>query len=476
MTHDETMTARAVGEVAAARPRARLIDVATAAGVSPKTVSRVINDEPGVLPQTRDRVLQTVRALGFVPDRSARELKRRAADTIGILIDAISDPFFAAFVSVVEELAVAEGLSVIFASTGYDAARERTQLDRLTGHRLAGLIVAPVAVEASTLAGLGARFPVVTIDRAREGIDAVVIDDFGAAVDATAALLAHGHRRVAFMGEDVPYPTVSDRLAGYRAALETAGVAFDPSLVVTHERFGAGEAVAAPLLLERDDAPTALLCATSLAAIGTVRAIRARGLRMPALVSFGDFTLAEVLEPGITYVDHDPRLLGAAAFRRLRERAERPGEGPVRIVVPTRLVPRGSGEVAPAAGAAVDPSTGSGAAAGAVVGSAGSGSVAAGAAVDPSTGSGAAASAVVGSAGSGAAAGAVVGSAGTGGGAVGAAPALVEPVAALAATAFALVHTPPTAAAEVSATALSRTRPEPSGDAAAAASEPIGAP
>lgn len=347
MTHDELMTAPAVGAAAAVRPRARLIDVATAAGVSPKTVSRVINDEAGVLPGTRDRVLQTVRALGFVPDRSARELKRQAADTIGILIDAISDPFFAAFVSVVEELAVAEGLNVIFASTGYDAARERTQLDRLTGHRLAGLIVAPVAIPASTLAGLGSRFPVVTIDRVRAGIDAVVIDDFGAAAEATSALIAHGHRRVAFMGEDVPYPTVSDRLAGYRSALEVAGIPFDPSLVVTHERFRSGEAAEAWPLLERDDAPTALLCATSLAAIATVRAIRARGLAMPALVSFGDFTLAEVLEPGITYVDHDPRLLGAAAFRRLRERAARPDEAPARIVVPTRLVPRGSGEVAP---------------------------------------------------------------------------------------------------------------------------------
>ncbi|MDQ1112334.1 LacI family transcriptional regulator [Microbacterium testaceum] len=345
MTHDERRTVTAVAEAATARPRARLIDVATAAGVSPKTVSRVINDEAGVLPGTRDRVLQMVRDLGFVPDRSARELKRREADTIGILIDAISDPFFAAFVSVVEELAIAEGLSVIFASTGYDAARETAQLDRLTGHRLAGLIVAPVAVPAAVLAGLRHRCPVVTVDRVRSGIDSIVIDDFGAAAEATAALLSHGHRRVAFMGEDVPYPTVSDRLAGYRSALEAAGVAFDPSLVVTDERFRAGEAAEASLLLGRLDAPTALLCATSLAAIATVRAIRARGLRMPALISFGDFTLAEVLEPGITYVDHDPRLLGAAAFRRLRHLALHAHDAPTRTVVPTRLVPRGSGEV-----------------------------------------------------------------------------------------------------------------------------------
>ena len=160
--------------------------------------------------------------------------------------------------------------------------------------------------------------------------------------------MSHGHRRIAFLGVEVPYPTVSYRVAGYRAALEAAGVAFDPSLVISHERFRAGEAAEASPLLERVDAPTALLCATSLAAIATVRAIRARGLRMPALISFGDFTLAEVLEPGISYVDHDPRLLGAAAFHRLRHLAQHPDDAPSRTVVPTRLVPRGSGEIAPA--------------------------------------------------------------------------------------------------------------------------------
>lgn len=431
MTHERETAA----EAAAARPRARLIDVATAAGVSPKTVSRVINDEAGVLPGTRERVLRAVRDLGFVPDRSARELKRRDADTIGILIDAISDPFFAAFVSVVEELAVAEGLSVIFASTGYDAARESVQLDRLTGHRLVGLIVAPVAVSASTLAALRTRFPVACIDRVRSGIDAVVIDDFGAAVEATTALIAHGHRRVAFMGEDVPYPTVSDRLSGYRSALAAAGVPFDPSLVVTHERFGRGEAIEVARLLERDDAPTALLCATSLAAIGTVRAIRSRGLRMPALISFGDFTLAEVLDPGITYVDHDPRLLASAAFRLLRERAVRPDEGPERVIVPTRLVPRGSGEMqaAGASDAVVASAMGPSAGSGTIAALAGSGAIAASA--DSRT---TAASA--------------------GGPGPTPLPALAGPATALVATALSLVH------------------PEPAGDAAVPAAAPIGAP
>ena len=237
------------------------------------------------------------------------------------------------------------------------------------------------------------------------------------------------------MGFVVTQLTVRDRLASFRSALAAAGVPFDPSLVVTHERFGRGEAIEVARLLERDDAPTALLCATSLAAIGTVRAIRSRGLRMPALISFGDFTLAEVLDPGITYVDHDPRLLASAAFRLLRERAVRPDEGPERVIVPTRLVPRGSGEMQ-AAGASD-----------AVVASA----------MGPSTGSGTSA-ALAGSGAVAASADSRTTAASAGGPGPTPLPALAGPATALVATALSLVH------------------PEPAGDAAVPAAAPIGAP
>ena len=347
MTHDEQQAAPPVAEGFTPRLRARITDVAAAAQVSIKTVSRVVNDEKGVLPETRERVLAVVRELGFVPDIRARGLKRGDNDTIGILIDSISDPFFAAFVSVIEELALQQGLSVLFASTGYDAAREREQLARLTGHRLRGLIVAPVAVTSDELAALGRSIPVVCVDRSRDGIDSVVVDDYTATVEATQALIAHGHRRIGFIGEDTPYPTVGTRLRGFRAALTDAGLPFDESLVVAHERVREIGAAAAKTLLERPDAPTALFCATSPAAIATIDGIRAGELRMPALISFGDFELAGVITPGITCVDQDPRLIGEATFRRLLELAADHDAAPEHIVVPTRLIRRGSGELAP---------------------------------------------------------------------------------------------------------------------------------
>ncbi|WP_438354391.1 LacI family DNA-binding transcriptional regulator [Microbacterium sp. CJ88] len=342
-----TQNGQTTGGETAPRSHARITDVAALAGVSIKTVSRVVNDEPGVLPDTRARVERAVSELGFVPDLRARALKKGDADTIGIVIDAIADPFVAAIVAVIEELALARGLSVLFASTGFDAAREREQIARLSGHRLRGLIVAPVGVSSVELAALRRRFPVVCVDRSREGIDSIVVDDFGATRDATRAFIARGHRRIGFIGEVTPYPTVAARFAGFRAALDEAGIPFDSSLVTEHERTRESGATAAKSLLDRADAPTALLCASSPAAIATIRGIRAGEFDMPALISFGDFELAGAIDPGISCVDQDPVLIGEATFRRLLELVDDPDAAAAHIVVPTRLIERGSGELAP---------------------------------------------------------------------------------------------------------------------------------
>jgi LacI family transcriptional regulator len=345
MTHEQDPDPRPAHVRSRSLRRSRITDVADLAGVSMKTVSRVVNGEAGVLPETRERVENAVRQLGFVPDSRARSLKRGGTDTIGILIDAISDPFFAALVSAVEELALEHGLSVLFASTGYDGAREREQLARLTGDRLRGLIVAPVEVSSAELDLLRHRFPVVCVDRSRENIDSIVVDDFGATVEAMREFLALGHRRIGFIGEKTPYPTVGTRFDAYRAALDEAGVEFDETLVVAQGRHREEHSVAD--LLARPDAPTAVFCATSPAAIATINAIGADGLRMPAMISFGDFEFAGVFTPGISCVDQDPRRIGEATFRRLVELVDDPAAPPEHVVVPTHLIRRGSGELAP---------------------------------------------------------------------------------------------------------------------------------
>ena len=149
--------------------RPGLKDVAAHAGVSIKTVSRVVNNEASVRPATRMRVERSISELDYVLDTRARALKSGVPDAIGVLVDTIADPFFSSLVSAIEDRALEDGLSVIFASTGFDSGRERSQLLRLTGQRVRGIILAPVARDHSYLGRYRSTTPVVMIDRRKEG-------------------------------------------------------------------------------------------------------------------------------------------------------------------------------------------------------------------------------------------------------------------------------------------------------------------
>lgn len=347
-------------ETRGAMTRARITDVAKRAGVSIKTVSRVVNEESGVREDTRARVAQAVRELGYVPNSFARSLKSGGSTAIGVIIDAISDPFFASLVGRVEELATEQRLSVLFASTGVsieypdrpvDIEHAREQLRRMRGNHVAGLLIAPVpGLTDADLTQLGC--PVVCIDRGRDGYDSVVVDDLGASRDAVAAFIAHGHRRIGFVGLDTRFATNMDRLAGFRAAQADAGIAADDAFVLEN---ASRQALAAGVvrLVAMPDGPTALLAASGRATMAILDALRAVGRSDIAVVSFGDLPLGDVLTPGITCVDQDPRLIASAAFTRLGELISAPGSTPRRIdpkkiVVPTPLVARGSGELASA--------------------------------------------------------------------------------------------------------------------------------
>lgn len=337
-------------------PRARITEVAELAGVSIKTVSRVMNDEPGVRASTRERVEDAVLALRYVPNSFAKLLKSGDGSAIGVIIDAISDQFFASLVGRLEELAAEQGMAVLFASTGVsitrpdavaDVERARAQLRRLNGNHVRGIILAPVpGLTDADFAHLGC--PVICIDRGWQGIDSVIVDDVGATQRAVSQFIAYGHRRIGLIGIDPRFTTNQHRVDGYRKALEAAGLPFDDRLMI---RNADSDAVAAEVvrLVSAPDGPTALLAVSARATMAIIDALRTIGRDDVAIVSFGDFPLAGVLHPGITVVDQDPQLMASAAFQRLTELMESPGDAPREIVIPTPLVARGSGELRPAA-------------------------------------------------------------------------------------------------------------------------------
>jgi LacI family transcriptional regulator len=312
-------------------------------------VSRVVNDEAGVRSDTAQRVQEAIVALGFRRNDAARALRSgQVSRTLGLVIEDISNPFYSGIMRGVEQVAREHGRLLIAGSSDETPERERELVLALCERRVDGLIIVPASSDhAYLLPEMRLGVHVVFLDRPPKGIDAdtVLVDNQGGASEATEHLLAQGHRRIAMVGDNPELFTASERLAGYRAALERRGVAFDEQLVRLGLHDADAAAGAAAELLALPDPPTAIFAANNRNAIGALRAISRAG-RPVALVGFDDFELAELLPVPVTVVAASPLELGLRAAEMLIERLHG-NDTPARtVVLPTTLLVRGSGEVA----------------------------------------------------------------------------------------------------------------------------------
>lgn len=319
--------------------------VAERAGVSAKTVSRVINNDKYVSVDVRHRVETAIAELSYVPNLLARTFRSGRDAAIGVAIPDISDPFFATLTREVEQIARSRGVAVFITSLGQDGAEEQGRVEALLGRQLIGLISTPIATDQSYLRPWQDRTTIVFIDRAPSKItaDSVVEDDHGGAYQATAHLLGHGHRRIAFIGDSFATTTTARRLVGYRAALRDAGIAEDRRLVALDTSTDREAGKAAIDLLGLDEPPTALFSSNARCTIGIIPALQASGHSAVPLVSFGDFPLAEAIQPPPSVIDQDPVSVGRVAATRLFERIDHPNRRLKRtIVLPVPLIIRGS--------------------------------------------------------------------------------------------------------------------------------------
>jgi LacI family transcriptional regulator len=335
---------------AATGGRPTLRDVAAAAHVSFKTVARVVNGEAGVRPETAARVMEAVRQLGFQPNQLASSLKRGGSqDTIGLVIEDVANPFFARLARGVEEVTRARGLLLVTASSDEDPIRERQVIDLLVQRRVNGLLVVPAGRDHRYLSQEMTRgMAVVFVDRPpwRLRTDSVLVDNRGGAQAAVEHLIAHGHRRIAVVGDRLDVYTMAERHGGYRAALAAAGIPVDQAI----ERFDSHDTADAERTVEEllalPEPPTAIFGCNNRMTVGAVQAI----VRHPpgvALVGFDDFELAAALRTPVTVVTGDNDLMGRTAAELLLRRMDG-WRGPMqRVVVPTRLIARGSGELPP---------------------------------------------------------------------------------------------------------------------------------
>ena len=335
------------------RPRPTMRDVAALAGVSLKTVSRVINAEPAVSADLLGRVQRAIDQLDYRPNLTASSLRRQDGKTatVGLVLEDLANPYSAAVTRAVEDAARPRRVTVVAGSVDEDPERERALIREFVARRVDGLIVAPAAADQSYLmADRRAGMALVFIDRPPSHLDAdvVVAANRAGTRDGVQHLLAGGHRRIAFLGDLSTISTASERFAGYVETIERAGLSVDETLVRRDLRSGDAARAAVEELLRLPRLPTAIFAAQNVLGIGAFAALR--GLRRQfdiALVGFDDFPLADLLDPGVTVVAQDPAAIGRLAAETMFRRLDGDRSPSTIQVVPTRLIVRGSGEIVP---------------------------------------------------------------------------------------------------------------------------------
>jgi LacI family transcriptional regulator len=320
---------------------ATMRDVAQRAGVSAKTVSRVINNDRYVSADVRDRVERAIDELRYVPNMLAVSFRAGRDAAIGIAMPGVADPFFASIIDAVEREASKRDVAVILTSVGWEPSHEQRSLEAVLKRQVAGMIICPVGKDMSYLRPWQERTPLVFVDRepGRLTADAVVQDDLGGGHEATRHLIAHGHRSVAYFGDDTF--TGGLRLKGWRQALDEAG------LPHAHVHVGAHDVPtltsALRTMLASPDPPTAVFSSNARFTIDLVSTLQAFRRKDIGLVGFGDFPTAAALKPAITVIHQDGDAMGRFAANRLFARLDDPNRRlRKRTVLPVSLVTRTS--------------------------------------------------------------------------------------------------------------------------------------
>ena len=327
-----------------------LLDIAKRLNISVATVSRALNDQPGVGSDLRQHVIDMATALGFVPNMAARSLVTSCTQTIGFVIHHFdesfsSDPYYFQILMAIEMELVAHDYHIMFTSLHTDRAinLRMVQQGRVDGLILVGPNLSPQFI----LNTLNTGFPVVLIDNKLDHHKAntILTDEAGGAYEATNHLISHGHSRIAHIGGPLEGISNQQRYAGYCTAMHDAGLAGiyrvvpkEGTTIVTSEQVTTE-------LLARPEPPTAIFAANDTLALGAARAVAARGLTIPddlALIGFDNISFAEYFSPPLTTVHIFKEQIGRQTARRIMELINEPGIAPVEIIIFTELVIRQS--------------------------------------------------------------------------------------------------------------------------------------
>jgi LacI family transcriptional regulator len=327
---------------------ATIRDVARRAGISPSTVSHVINETRYVSDETKARVLAAMEELNYRPNAVARSLRRKKTHIIGLIVPDSANPFFAEVGRGIEETIFAQGYSLIIGNSAGDLQQELRHINVLSEKQVDGIIFVAAGLSTKHILTLQAEdMPLVVIDRDIAGVDVdfVLTNHWQGGYLATAHLIALGHRRIGCIAGPAGLPPSVDRVAGYKRALLEHGIEPDEELVVGGEFDPPSGYRAVNHLLALPRPPTALFACNDLMAIGALGGAVERGNRVPAdlsIIGFDNISLASFTNPPLTTIAQPTAQMGALAAQMLMERIRDKTLPPRRQVLSVSLVVRGS--------------------------------------------------------------------------------------------------------------------------------------
>lgn len=319
--------------------------VAQAAGVSASTVSRVLNGTAVVSDLKKQAIDEAIATLGFVPNPIARGLAGGRTFSIGVVTQALDSPFYGAAMRGIEDALLPAGYSALFVSGHWNAAAEARCIGVLQSRRVDGIVVLTGRLTDQALKTYAKSQPLVVTGRTLKaaGLFTLNFDNFLGARLATQHLIHLGHRRIAFIAGDGEHPDSTDRLRGYRAALEMAGISYDPALVVPGEYLELSGLLAVDRLLETGQRFTAIFAANDQMAAGAALGLQRRSLRVPediSIVGFDDVPTSQYAIPPLTSVQQPAYEMGRLAATAMLQMLA--GEKPTVEVPLPRLVARES--------------------------------------------------------------------------------------------------------------------------------------
>ncbi|MGE5529975.1 MAG: LacI family DNA-binding transcriptional regulator [Patescibacteria group bacterium] len=326
---------------------ATIRDIARHTNLGIATVSRVLNERPGVSPETRETVLHAVKELNYRPNSIARSLVKKRTHSIGLIVSDITNPYFSTLAKHVEDLASEAGYAVVMCNTDHRVDKEEFYAAVLEERRVDGLVFASSGFNSKHIIHLAGKIPVAALDREidHQNVCVVAQDNVKGTFLATEHLIANGHRRIACFTGPLTIAASLDRLRGYQMALSAHSLEVDRDLIREGRWTEESGAELARDLLARDNGVTAVVASNDLCALGVVEACREMGFGVPerlSVVGYDDIYLASLLRPRLTTVAQPIGEMSRAAMRFILARLHGQEPGDRRVVYSPRLVPRDS--------------------------------------------------------------------------------------------------------------------------------------